>query len=102
MLRQVLALLETREGGMGAAEISRQLRVPPAALEGMLETLVQHGRLARQCADDTPCGACPLQPECNLLAGRENVRYVVVPRCTTYPPTPLPFGKRGDFMRGST
>jgi hypothetical protein len=80
MLRQVLALLEAREGGMGTAEISRHLRVPPAALEGMLETLVQRGRLARVCAGDTPCGACPLQPECNLLAGRRNERYVVVPR----------------------
>jgi hypothetical protein len=86
MLKQVLRLLETRQGGMGAIEISRQLKVPPTALEGMLETLVQRGRLRRlragdtTCAGDAPCGACPLQPECNLLAGRGNTRYVVVPR----------------------
>jgi hypothetical protein len=86
MLREVLSLLETRQGGLGAAEISQQLMVPAAALEGMLETLVQRGRLRRlragdpACAGDTPCGACPLQPECNLLAGRGNTRYVVVPR----------------------
>jgi hypothetical protein len=88
MLRQVLGLLAARQGGLGAAEISRQLKVPEAALEGMLETLVQRGRLRRVCAGDTPCGACPLQPECNLLAGRGNVRYVVVPRVGDLPPCP--------------
>ena len=79
MLTQVLALLDEREGGMGTAEISRRLGVAPGVLEGMLETLVRRGRLVRVCAADTPCGACPLQPECNLLAG-QNTRYVVAPK----------------------
>jgi hypothetical protein len=79
MLRQILRLLGEQQGGLGVTEISRRLGVAPAVLEGMLETLVQRGRLVRLCAADTPCGACPLRPGCNLLAG-QNTRYVVVPR----------------------
>lgn len=79
MLTQVLALLAEREGGLGVAEISLRLGLAPGVLEGMLETLARRGRLRRLCAADTPCGACPLQPDCNLLAG-QNTRYVVAPR----------------------
>ena len=81
MLSQVLALLAAHQGGMGLIEISRRLGLAPAVLEGMLETLVQRGRLVRLCAADTPCGACPVRPECNLLAG-QNTRYLVAPRRT--------------------
>lgn len=79
MLTRVLALLAEQQGGLGIHEISRRLGLAPTVLEGMLETLVQRGRLVRQCAADTPCGACPLRPECNLLAG-QNTRYLVAPR----------------------
>lgn len=79
MLTQVLALLAEQQGGLGVADISRRLGLAPGVLEGMLETLARRGRLRRLCAVDTPCGACPLRPQCNLLAGN-NTRYVVVPR----------------------
>lgn len=78
MLTQILSLLERHTGGLGAREISRQLHIQPAALEGMLELLVRKGRLIRLCAASAACGHCPLRSDCNLLAG-QNVRYVVMP-----------------------
>lgn len=82
MLTRVLDLLAEQQGGLGIMEISRRLKLPPPVLEGMLTTLVQRGRLIPLCADATPCGACPLRPECNLLAG-QNTRYIVAPRRPT-------------------
>ncbi|MCC7360490.1 MAG: helix-turn-helix domain-containing protein [Anaerolineales bacterium] len=82
MLTRVLALLAEGEGGLGTAEISRRLDIAPGVLEGMLETLVRRGRLVRVCAAETPCGACALRSECNLLAG-PGTRYVVAPRRVT-------------------
>lgn len=79
MLTRVLALLAEQQGGLGTADIGRRLGLAPAVLEGMLETLVRRGRLVRLCPGATPCGACPLRTECNLLAG-QNTRYVVAPR----------------------
>ena len=79
MLTRVLALLAEQQGGLGVSEISRRLGLPPAVVTGMLATLVQRGRLVPLCAEDTPCGACPLQNQCNLLAG-QNTRFVVAPR----------------------
>jgi hypothetical protein len=77
MLTQVLTLLEGHQGGLGAREISRQLRIQPGALAGMLEWLERKGRLVKVEACQTACGACPLQAECNLLAGQQ-ARYVLV------------------------
>lgn len=78
MLTQILSLLERHNGGLGAREISRRLDIHPGALEGMLELLVRKGRLMKVCAAQTVCGNCPLQSDCNLLAG-QNARYVVMP-----------------------
>lgn len=78
MLAQILSLLEQHAGGLGAREISRRLDIQPGALEGMLELLVRKGRLVKICAAQTVCGDCPLQSDCNLLAG-QNTRYVVAP-----------------------
>lgn len=79
MLTQVLRLLEQQRGGLGLHELSRRLNTPASALNGMLELLVRKGRLAKVAPCDTACGACPLQSECNLLAGAQT-RYVLVPR----------------------
>ncbi|MDW8327028.1 MAG: FeoC-like transcriptional regulator [Anaerolineales bacterium] len=79
MLAQILSLLEQYEGGLGAREIGRQLRIQPGALEGMLELLVRKGRLVKLCAAQMPCGDCPLRSGCNLLSGR-NTRYVLARR----------------------
>lgn len=79
MVTQVLDLLEQHRGGLGAREISRRLGIQPSALDGLLDWLVRKGRLVKLDPCDTACGACPLQTECNLLAGRQP-RYVFVGR----------------------
>jgi hypothetical protein len=80
MLTQVLTLLERHRGGLGVQDISRRLDIQPGAVAGMLELLVSKGRLIKVTPADQPCGACPLQAECRLLAA-DQPRYVFARSC---------------------
>lgn len=76
MLRSLIDLLEQQRGGLGLAEISRQLQTEPGVLQGMLTLLVQQGRVIEVGPDDQVCTTCPISGRCNLLTG-QNVRYVL-------------------------
>lgn len=70
MLTQLVALLENAPHGLSLAEISRALDAQPAAVAGMLDFLVQSGRLTAVGAADSVCGTCGLAQQCSLLAAR--------------------------------
>ena len=70
MLTQLLSLLEERHTALGLYEISRALHAQPGAVQGMLELLVQRGRLIEVGPDGGYCGACVEQTQCSLLAAR--------------------------------
>lgn len=79
MLTQLLSLLEERRTALGLYEISRALHAQPGAVQGMLELLVQRGRLIEVGPDGGYCAACGEQTQCSLLAARGK-RYVVCPQ----------------------
>ena len=76
MLRTLIDLLEQQRGGLGLAEISRQLQTEPGVVQGMLSLLVRQGRVVEIGPDDQVCTTCPLTSRCSLLTG-QNVRYVL-------------------------
>ena len=80
MLSELVALLEQREHGLRLDEISRALGAQPGAVRGMLDLLVQRGRLLEIGPDGAACAACGIRPEeCSLLAAR-GARAVVACR----------------------
>jgi Mn-dependent DtxR family transcriptional regulator len=79
MLSELLRLLEEQRGGLGLTELSNQLGMEPGAVDGMLQMLVQRGRVIVVGADGGVCASCGVQEQCNLLATHQT-RYVVVPR----------------------
>lgn len=66
MLTQLLHLIEMADGPLHTQALSKQLGIAPSALQGMLDTLVQAGRL--KLADqptpqeNTHCGTCGGSP----------------------------------------
>ena len=64
MLQQILAEFQSGHPSLSVADLSRRLEVDPAALEGMLRTLVAKGRLIALSDDGSGCQACPLQRGC--------------------------------------
>jgi len=75
MLRDLLRLVEMAEGPISLADLSRQLGVAPAALEGMLEHWVRKGRLTVSGgAAAASCGSCA--GHCGSCAGAVNCPFV--------------------------
>lgn len=79
MLSELLRLLEEHRGGLGLTELSKMLGTEPGVVQGMLQMLVQRGRVIVVGADGGICASCGVQEQCNLLATQQT-RYVVVPR----------------------
>ena len=80
MLRELLALLESNDGCLSVNELSRRLHAEPSAVDGMVQTLVQRGRLlSLDSTGSAPCETCSAAEGCALAAFR-NKRYVVAPR----------------------
>jgi len=78
MLTQLLSLLEERRSALSLYEISRTLHAQPGAVQGMLELLVQRGRLIEVGPDGGYCTTCGEQTQCSLLAARGK-RYAMRP-----------------------
>lgn len=76
MLNQLLVLLETREGGLSLAEISREMNAQPSAVLSMLDLLVRKGKVLEIGPDNQVCSTCRLESHCILLAARGK-RYVL-------------------------
>lgn len=79
MLRELLALIESSEGCLSTAELSRRLNAEPSAVEGMVQTLRERGRLLVIDGGATPCETCGASEGCTLATLR-NRKYVVAPR----------------------
>jgi hypothetical protein len=77
MLRQILAEFEQNRAPLCLDELSQKLGVAPAALEGMLHTLVQKGRLFEIAPDDYTCVACPAKGGCLILTNGVQKSYVL-------------------------
>lgn len=78
MLRELLTLIESSDGCLSVAELSRRLNAEPSAVEGMVQTLQQRGRLLLLDGSGPPCESCGASESCALAAFR-NKRYVVAP-----------------------
>jgi hypothetical protein len=89
MLRDVLQMIESADGPLSLAEMSRALGVDPAALEGMLDYWARKGRLridersGAACSVDCAtaacsCGSCRGMTGCPLVA-RLPRSFVVTP-----------------------
>ena len=83
MLKQILAEFEQSPATLCLDELSRKLAVTPSALEGMLETLVQKGRLLIISASHTACQTCPAKAGCVIISSTAK----------SYLLAPLPFGQ---------
>ena len=79
MLNQLLALLEAKESGLSLAEISREMKSQPSAVQSMIALLVQKGKILEVGPDNKVCSTCGLESDCNLLKARGK-RYVLATR----------------------
>ncbi len=65
-LRQVLTIFETAGTPLSLRQIARQLEVPPARAEGMIQHWVRRGRL-RPSHTSAGCGTCGRQGGCPFV-----------------------------------
>ena len=77
MLKQILAEFQAAKAPLSLPELSQKLALEPGALEGMLQTLLQRGRLQeiRPIAHD--CAACPAKGGCFILSCRVCKLYIL-------------------------
>ncbi len=90
MLAKILDALQERGGSASVRELSAQLNVDEDALLGMLEFLVQKGRvhqeqwggtclIAEEGGVSSACRLCPLRSVCRVDDARLGVVYTVSP-----------------------
>lgn len=75
MLTQLVTLLESKENGLSLTEISRAMNAQPTAVMGMIQLLVQKGKLLEVGPDNKCCTTCGFESDCSLLAARGK-RYI--------------------------
>jgi hypothetical protein len=83
MLIKVLKALELSGPTADINLLSRRLGIEPAALQGMLDTLVELGRLEKRPALSPACADCPLNPSCS--PSRSGYCYVLTPPAAATP-----------------
>jgi D-serine deaminase-like pyridoxal phosphate-dependent protein len=78
-------LLAIRDAGkpMCLSDLATSLQIEEAALEGMLQTLVQRGRLRTIRFVDDGCGTCPVKGGCFIMNDGVAVTYALPPDATT-------------------
>lgn len=77
MLTELLKVLEQSSGEIDLLALSRHLNSHPGAVAGMLEMLIQKGRVSEVGAECGICESCGLQNQCNLPARRARQFQVV-------------------------
>jgi hypothetical protein len=70
MLRELLRLLEKNQGELNIFELSQQLGASPAAILGMIETLIGMGRINELGSECGVCDSCALHNQCTLPVKR--------------------------------
>jgi hypothetical protein len=77
MLKEILAEFRHTTTPLCAADLNAKLAVDTCALEGMLQTLVQHGRLVEVTDGANVCHACPVRGGCVVMSYGVPKRYAV-------------------------
>jgi DNA-binding IclR family transcriptional regulator len=67
MLSEILKAFREAEGPLDLNELSRRLGTDRGALEGMLATLVRHGKLREVEAGGAECGHCAGRLSCAYM-----------------------------------
>lgn len=80
MLKQILVEFQQAHGAICLDELSRKMAVESSALEGMLHTLVQAGRLLEIDPTDQGCVACPAKGGCIILTNGLQKSYIMRPK----------------------
>lgn len=78
MLKQILTQIRQAQTPLCVDELSRSLEIDTGALEGMLDTLVQRGRLEVLDPADYNCIACPAKGGCVILTNGLQKSYTFV------------------------
>lgn len=77
MLSQILAEFQKTRSSLCVEELSQALEIEANALEGMLDTLVQRGRLQVISPTDYHCAACAAKGGCVILTNGLQKRYTL-------------------------
>jgi hypothetical protein len=83
MLSQILAEFQKARQPLCLDELSQVLAIEPSALDGMLQTLVQRGRLRIIDPAQPGCPACPTRGGCVILTKGLQKSYVLSPKATS-------------------
>ena len=76
MLKEIMAEFRTAGAPMCVDELSRTLEIDASALEGILDTLVQRGRLNVIDPANYTCVTCPAKGGCVILTNGLQKSYV--------------------------
>jgi hypothetical protein len=79
MLSAILAAIRESGRSMCLSDLSKALDIDEPVLEGMLETLIQRGRLRAIEFVDEGCTACPVKGGCFIMSDGVAVTYVLAP-----------------------
>ena len=79
MLSSILAIYEQDPGVLCVEEVAQKLGREPSVVEGMLETLVNLGKLVEIGAET--CGLCPASSSCILISS-ERRSFTLASRVT--------------------
>ncbi len=94
MLKQILTAIEQAGPAMNLTDLSRSLGITPGALNGMLEFLVQKGKLSEENGSQAAAGKPCSTMVCSGCPGVENCPLVMkMPRRFSLP-TQKPVSKK--------
>lgn len=79
MLSAILTAIRESGRPMCLSDLSKALDIDEPALEGMLETLIQRGRLRAIEFVDEGCTACPVKGGCFIMNDGVAVTYALAP-----------------------
>lgn len=77
MLSQLIQILEQNQGDLDLNLVSQQIGTQPSVVAGMLQLLVQKGRIDQLGANCGPCEGCKLMNGCpGVVSGVKRYRLV--------------------------
>ncbi len=78
MLKAILTQFQQADHPLCAADLQAALALDLGVIEGMLQTLVQRGRLL-EIVDTAGCHTCPVRGGCVILTLATPKRYTLLP-----------------------
>ena len=75
MLSEILDLCKNSPQGVGLEEIARKLKKEPSVVEGMVDQLLQMGKLIKR-PGRSVCDMCPKSSSCILLKSSEGLYFI--------------------------